>query len=67
MEKPKVLNAFTPENIRYVPLAAIGVIKGLAAMAIHELGRSPKELEQRAQASIQFYSTGEDNGTEPRA
>lgn len=60
MELGKFRNLLEPENRRYIPLAAYGLIRGLAAMAIHELARStPKELEERQAASIQFYSTGD--------
>lgn len=61
MELGKVKNLLQPENAKYIPLAAWGIVRGLAAMAIYELSGG-KDLEERTAASIQYYSTGEEDG-----
>jgi hypothetical protein len=62
MELGKFKNLLQPENARLIPLAAYGLIKGLARMAIYEMRSTPKGLEERQAASIQYYNTGEQSG-----
>ncbi len=58
MELGRFRNLLEPENRRYIPLAAYGLIRGLAAAALRELAPStPKHLQERQAASIQYYST----------
>lgn len=59
MELGKAKNLLQPENARLIPLAAFGLIKGLARVAIYEMRSTPKALEGRQAASITLYSTHE--------
>lgn len=61
MELGKFRNLLEPDNIRLVPLAAYGIARGLAKMAIYELTHRDKPQETQP-ASIQYYSTGEQDG-----
>ena len=58
--KEQLRNLAQPENLRLLPLAMLGLAKGLGAMVIHELGRSSAELKERQAASITYYSSFEE-------
>lgn len=65
MEVRNLRNLLLPENRRYIPLAAFGIARGLAAMAIEKLAGPPPQVRKVAQASIQFYSTHPDGVPQP--